>query len=90
MNAEPTLSLALTERDAQWVAAALAVCSTFVSEYEDDFANNANALLMLYARAYSASEVNGLNCRVRELVPLDSPILITDRPFLTSTSTLVS
>jgi hypothetical protein len=85
------LTLELSARDAQWIAAALAVCSTLLGDYEDDFENNCNALLMLFERDYSAAEVNALNFRSRALLPFDSPICITDDgPFLASASTLVS
>lgn len=94
-HSDPPATLILTARDAQWIAAALAVCSTLLGEYEHDFKHdfehNADALLTLYEREYSASEVNAINYRVRELIPLTSPMrIVSDGPFLASTSTLVS
>jgi hypothetical protein len=85
-----SLTLALSARDVQWVAAALAVCCTLLNGHEDDFEHNCNALLTLLEREYSASEVNAMNFRIRELIPLDSPMCITDGPLLASTSTFVS
>ncbi len=90
----PDVTLALTARDAQWVAAVLSVCGSLLSERASDgeVADNLNALQDLLDDHYSGDEANTLMHRARALLPLDTPLHFVDRDaaFAPRTPTQVS
>ena len=88
------VTLTLTLRDLQWIAATMAVASGMLvddGDYKTD-AYNLNALGRLLTQHYSATEANALLIRVRELIPIDAQISFSDpdAPFAPGTPNMVS
>ena len=92
--ADDRVTVVLSPRDLQWVAAALAVTGGLLvddDDYETD-AENLQALRALLVRHYSCSEVNAVIARFRELLPIDAPMTFLDHdaPFAPRTPALLS
>ncbi len=81
--AQESLTLSLSSRDAQWLAAALGVCATLLSTTASDevTAFNLDSLSRLFEDHYSGSEAQALTWRTRALLPLDTMLTFNDGPF---------
>ena len=89
MTSDVTLTLSL--RDAQWVAAVLSVTPTILSTAVSGevVAHNLNSLVQLFNDHYSASEGNALVARARALLPSDTEISFIDGPFMVPASPMI-
>lgn len=93
---EPEIHLTLSPRDVQWIAAALVTTMELLSApiatdaESDDIAENCVMLHALYAREYSAPEINALKHRVIALLPADCPIEFVEPTLPASQTTLIS
>lgn len=87
------VTLTMTARDAQWLAAAVGVCTTLLHpEASDrDIYTNINSLHLLLLEEYSGTEANNIALKLRALLPDDTMLRFVDRdgPFAPSASTLI-
>lgn len=87
---DPHVSLLLSPRDTQFVAAALCVAASLLNPDATEEAHNIDMLEALFVRYYSSAEVNDLLRRSKAIVPPDSPVGFVDAPLPLSTTTLLS
>ena len=83
--------LALSARDTQFLVASNALVSLVLNDQatNEQIEHNFEALTILFAFYYSASEANALATRLKALLPARTPITLV-RPAAVSNSTLVS
>lgn len=74
----PPITLTLSPRDAQWLAAMAATVNSMLNVMGggsmDVVDNNVHGLVDIYYGLYSPNEASALNARLYSLVPLDSKV----------------
>lgn len=80
---EQPITLTLSPRDAQWVAAALGIATTLLSDSASDDVTECNidSLFQLFNDEYSSAEALALSWRTRALLPATSRLHFSDGPF---------
>jgi len=80
---EAPITLTLSPRDVQWVAAALGIATTLLSDTASDDVTeiNIDSLFQLFEDEYSGAEAVALSWRTRALLPATSRLHFSDGPF---------
>lgn len=90
-STQMTVTLALSQRDAEWLAAITAVVGSMLNPActDEQAESNVIALERLFYARYSGAEGNALMLRIREHLPADTPLVFLNPALMQSSASFV-